>query len=211
MELFKCIAYLSVGKPSGAGWHAGMDKGEIILTDTSLSFFPYQGHKRIKGIKTPLHEDLDVIKIPIQEITKIETGKRRTAKHLKIHTISGDFFCLFLLNLTGNPSGKKRKDLEKLLESSKKLLESSLKTSKTEILNKMIKFVSVSDRLNLQMMRGILQMEQSEFNDKILDWSVEFDFSIDGDNLIINDKEKISDFIDYLKNEFTLIPLQQQE
>ena len=102
--------------------------------------------------------------------------------------------------MTGNPSGKKRKNLEKLLESSKKLLESSIKTSKIEILNKMIKFVSVSDRLNLQMMRGILQMEQSDFNDKILDWSVKFDFSIDGDNLIINDKEKISDFIDNLKN-----------
>ena len=206
MELFKCIAYFSVGKPSGAGWHAGMDRGEIILTDTSLSFFPFQGHKRIKGIKTPLHENLKVIQIPLQDITKIETDKRRAAKYLKIHTISGDFFSFFLLNLTGNPSGTKRKNLEKLLESSKQSLESSLKTSKNEILNKLIKFVSVSDRLNLQMMRGILQMEQSEFNDKILDWSVEFDFSIDGDNLIINDKEKISDFIDHLKDELYLIP-----
>ena len=50
-------------------------------------------------------------------------------------------------------------------------------------------------------MQNVLDMEKKTFDNKIFEWAREFDFIIDGDNLVIN-KDTVSDFIDALDKQF---------
>lgn len=200
MGHFEGSGLFSVGKPRGYKWDDGMDRGKIILSEESLSFFPKKNRGNIFQYQNNKFE------LFLNEITEIETKTRRMFKYIQIHTKSGINYSIWPLNWTGNPGIKQRKELEELLDHNIKAFRISLikgsEENKKEILNKMSRFIRVSEKLDLHMMRDILHMEQSYFNSKIIDWSVKFDFSIDGNNLIINNKEKIPDFIEDLKKEF---------
>jgi len=75
-----------------------------------------------------------------------------------------------------------------------------IKGKKEEKLEKIIKLMSVSDRLRLDIMRDIFEMDPHDFNHKIIDWADICGFTIDGNYLNI-DKAKVSDFIDILRKE----------
>ncbi len=68
-----------------------------------------------------------------------------------------------------------------------------------EQIEKIKKMMEVSTRIPLDMMQDALSLDKSTFHKKIFDWAHQFNFTIDGITLVINKKEKISDFINELK------------
>jgi len=70
-----------------------------------------------------------------------------------------------------------------------------------ETIEKIKEMMEVSKRINLDRMQNVLEMDKKAFDNKIFEWARDFNFTIDGDNLIIN-KETISDFIDALDKQF---------
>lgn len=77
------------------------------------------------------------------------------------------------------------------------------KRKEKERLEKIKEMMEVSTRINLDMMRDVLDMDKKTFNNKIFEWAKEFSFIIDGDYLNIN-KETISDFIYALDKQFAI-------
>ena len=51
-------------------------------------------------------------------------------------------------------------------------------------------------------MRDILQMEPHEFNQKIIDWAIEFGFTIEGDYLVTNNAD-VDAFVHALDDQFS--------
>jgi len=72
-----------------------------------------------------------------------------------------------------------------------------------EAIVKLRKIMSVSERISLSMMRDVLELDEKAFNQRIIDWAAEFDFTIDGEYLNVN-KETVDNFIDALDRQFTL-------
>ncbi|KKN28247.1 hypothetical protein LCGC14_0856280 [marine sediment metagenome] len=72
-----------------------------------------------------------------------------------------------------------------------------------EKIQKIEKMLAESDSLRLDLLGDALKMDAHTFSNKILDWSIEYGFEIDGDYLITN-KDTVSDFIDELDKYFTL-------
>ncbi len=70
-------------------------------------------------------------------------------------------------------------------------------------LEKIKQIMRVSTRISLDRMQEALDIDNKTFNDKIFDWAEEFEFTIDGDYLVIN-KETVSDFIDSLDRQFDM-------
>jgi len=93
------------------------------------------------------------------------------------------------------------KESEKSKHEFQKKKEQESKKLEEESINKLKKMIKVSDRLNLEMIRKALRLEEITFLDKIFDWAEEFGFRIDGDYLIIK-KERVLDFIDLLDKQF---------
>jgi len=71
-----------------------------------------------------------------------------------------------------------------------------------EKIKKIEKILIEADSIQLDTLRNSLKMDVHNFNNKILDWSIEFGFEIDGDYLITN-KNTVSAFIDELDKYFT--------
>lgn len=71
---------------------------------------------------------------------------------------------------------------------------------KTSI-DKLKKILRVSSRFRLDMALDILNIDKKTFDVKILEWSKEFGFIVDGDYLVIK-KDKISEFIDALDRQY---------
>lgn len=68
---------------------------------------------------------------------------------------------------------------------------------------KIIKKILIeADSIQLDTLRNALKMDVHNFNNKILDWSIDYGFEIDGDYLITN-KNTVSAFIDELDKYFT--------
>jgi len=72
-----------------------------------------------------------------------------------------------------------------------------------EKVKKIEKILIESNSVNLDTLRDSLKMDVHTFNNKILDWSIDYGFEIDGDYLITN-KNTVSAFIDELDKYFTL-------
>jgi len=70
-----------------------------------------------------------------------------------------------------------------------------------EIFEKIKEMMEVSTRINLDRMQNVLNLDKKTFDNKIFEWARDFNFTIDGDNLIIN-KATVSDFIDALDKQF---------
>ena len=64
------------------------------------------------------------------------------------------------------------------------------------------KILIEADSIQLDTLRNALKMDVRNFNNKILDWSIDYGFEIDGDYLITN-KNTVSAFIDELDKYFT--------
>lgn len=70
-----------------------------------------------------------------------------------------------------------------------------------ETIEKLKKILKVSNRIKLEHMKDVLEMDQKTFNKQIIDWADEFGFTIDGDYVIVN-KESVNDFITKLDQQY---------
>ena len=63
--------------------------------------------------------------------------------------------------------------------------------------------VGVSKRIKLEMMRETLGMNQKDFNNKIWSWAEKFNFTIDGDYILVENAD-IDGFIRNLDEQFSI-------
>jgi alkylation response protein AidB-like acyl-CoA dehydrogenase len=74
--------------------------------------------------------------------------------------------------------------------------------SDEDILNQRLKqLMSVSDRIRMDQMLNILDIDRRTFDLKLLDWAIEFGFKIDGDYIQLK-QETMDSFIDMLDAQF---------
>jgi hypothetical protein len=78
-----------------------------------------------------------------------------------------------------------------------------LKKDEKEKIKKIKTMLKVSNRLKLKMMRIALGLEKESFNNKIFEWAKAFDFTIDGDYIVIN-KDTSDSFLQHLDSEESL-------
>jgi len=78
------------------------------------------------------------------------------------------------------------------------------------IFEKLKKVLNVSVKIKMDQMRDILKMDQTTFNDKIIEWAEEFGFIIDGDYVNVN-KESVEDFINALDAQFEVWEKQESD
>ena len=76
------------------------------------------------------------------------------------------------------------------------------KETETSIMSEKIKqMLNVSTKIKLEMMRKALKLQENIFSEKIFEWAEQFNFTIDGDYLIVN-KDTIEDFMNALDAQF---------
>ena len=75
------------------------------------------------------------------------------------------------------------------------------KIKEKDRIKKLKGLIEKSSNISLKQIKNTLKMDTHTFNNKIIDWADEFNFIIDGDNLVIN-KDTVSDFIDALDKQF---------
>lgn len=73
------------------------------------------------------------------------------------------------------------------------------------ITEKLKKIMKVSVRIKMEQMKNMLELDQKTFDRKILDWANEYDWTIDGDYVVVK-KERVDDFITMLDQQNMLIP-----
>lgn len=100
-------------------------------------------------------------------------------------------------------SSKFPESLKKTVTQELKAKSEDKKTTESETIAKIKRMINVSARIALDRMQNALKMEKKDFDEKIFEWAEKFDFTIDGDYLIINE-DKVSDFINALDNQFRI-------
>jgi len=70
-----------------------------------------------------------------------------------------------------------------------------------ERMKKLSKLFKISSRIKIEDLAGLLGLERLKLFNKLIDWSDQFAYEIDGDFLKVN-KESLSDFIDTLDKQF---------
>ena len=68
-------------------------------------------------------------------------------------------------------------------------------------IDKLKRLVKISDKIQIERMQKILNVNEDAFNEYILDWAEKFDLRIDGEYVVIN-KESVDDFISMLDKQF---------
>jgi len=193
--LFEYNGLFGEGKPQGFKLWGGMKKGYIILTDQALNFTTDRG-SLLYDFSLDLHN-----------IKEIERGSRRMAGYLKITTKSNEIFSF--CPTTGVPysATTDTKRLNRLIQLLNELqliqeqieekeLRSTVEKTK-KIRENITKLLKVSNKIKLNMMRDILQLDKDTFNNMILEWAVKYNFTIDGDYVLIN-KDTLPNFIEEL-------------
>lgn len=193
--LFENIGWFGKGTPHGFVWWGGLTGGYIILTDKELIF------------KRDRESLLNDFSLNLTNIKEIERASRRLSPYLKITTISNETLTFCPYTGRGN---QKRSDVPKVNRLLKLLNELQLiheqiheqtEISQIEqiknIRENITKLLSVSNKIKLDMMRDILQLNKDSFNNMILDWAVKYNFTIDGDYILIN-KDTLPNFIEEL-------------
>ncbi len=103
---------------------------------------------------------------------------------------------IFLANL----EKREKRDKEVQEETAKQEKESKIKQGK-ESIEKLKQIFKVSDRIKLNIMRDALNLDETSFNNKIINWTSEFGFKISGDELFVNES-KVSPFITALHKQY---------
>lgn len=67
--------------------------------------------------------------------------------------------------------------------------------------SKLEKILRVSEKINLEIVRNILEMDQKTFQERVIDYSKQYGMKVEGNNLIIN-KENLDDFLNSLEDQF---------
>jgi rubrerythrin len=125
--------------------------------------------------------------------------------YIKIETKSGQIYSFFPLKRQWRKFGKDTLKTEKfydILNQAKMYKESEQVRSKKdekEKIKKIKTMLSVSNRLKLKMIRIALGLDKESFNGQIFDWAKEFEFTIDGEYLIVN-KDTSAAFLHHLES-----------
>ncbi len=165
--------------------------GQLFLTENYILFKSFHSEGMYK---------IDVL--DFREITMEIEG---STTYVKIETKNGKTYSIFPLKMQRRKLRKDKLKTEKLydvLNQTKMYKESErleFKKSEKEKFKKLKTMLKVSNRLKLKMIRTTLELEKHSFNDKIFEWAKKFEFTIDGDYMIIN-KQTISDFLNHLES-----------
>ena len=95
-----------------------------------------------------------------------------------------------------------KKSLSQVKKAKKIIQREAQEKEERDIVNKLKQIVKISDRIKLDTLKGVLNIEHNSFEDKILDWANKFRFKIDKDVLVIN-QETVNDFIEYVSGKST--------
>lgn len=77
-------------------------------------------------------------------------------------------------------------------------------------IEKLKRLLKISEKIKIDRMEKILKIDDKTFNDKILDWGLEFGLKIDGDYIKIN-QNSVDEFINKLDYQFTLWSQQESK
>ncbi|MBY9003169.1 MAG: hypothetical protein KGD73_04295 [Candidatus Lokiarchaeota archaeon] len=75
--------------------------------------------------------------------------------------------------------------------------------------NKLEQILRVSEKINLEIMRNILELDQKTFQEKIIDYSKQYGMKVEGNNLVIK-KENLDDFLKSLEAQFEEWEMEKQ-
>ncbi|MFX0070203.1 MAG: zinc ribbon domain-containing protein [Candidatus Hermodarchaeota archaeon] len=101
------------------------------------------------------------------------------------------------------------------LELEQKKYDLSLERGKLQVLEKeaiekLKRVVSISDRIQIDMLKNILNLDDIRFARNIFNWAEAFNFTVDGDYLIIN-KDTVTEFIEALDKQFEMWTAMEKE
>ncbi len=189
--LFDAIGSFYLGSLLSYDLKEIMIQGQIFLTENYILFKSFHSE--------------GIYKIRVVDFKDITLEIEGSTTYVKIGTINGKIFSLFLLKRKRRKLVKDKLKTEKLydvLNQAKMYKESEhlrLKKDEKGKFKKLKTMLKVSSRLKLKMMRTALELEKESFNNQIFEWAKKFEFTIDGDYMIIN-KETISAFLNHLKS-----------
>jgi len=195
------------------------NKDQTILFDTFCGFYPgiisshdlkemtIQGHIFLTEdyIFFKAFQPGNIQKIDVLDLKEITMEIVESATHIKIETLAGQTYSFIPLKRQWRKFRKDKLKTEKfydVLNQAKMYKDSErirvIKDVKEQI-KKIKTILKVSNRLKLKMMRTTLNIDKKIFNNLIFEWAKKFNFTIDGDYLIIN-KDTISAFINHLES-----------
>ena len=189
--LFDAISSFYIGSLRSSDLKESILQGYIFLTENYILFKSFQPGNIYK-----------INMLDFKDITMEITG---STTYIKIGTIYDQFYSFFPLKRQWRKLVKDKLKIEKLydvLNQGKMYKESEQIRSKKEEKEKIKKIKSmlkVSNRLKLKMMRNVLGLEKESFNNQIFEWANKFNFTIDGDYVIIN-KDTSAAFIHHLES-----------
>ncbi|MFW9772424.1 MAG: zinc ribbon domain-containing protein [Candidatus Thorarchaeota archaeon] len=193
--LFESKGAFWEGTPTIDDWKSNLNKGIILLTENFFCFKPFkEGY--LKQIK-------------IFDIKEVIGQSQSLDLFTKLITTRNQAFSFLFLKKRLKRITKDKVKADKFLEllnqvliykDSEKIRMIELEKERIEKVKSMIK---VSNKIKLDMMRNVLEMDGKTFADKIFKWAKKFDFVIDGEYLIVNN-ENVNEFILSLRNNDTL-------
>ncbi|MFX1456354.1 MAG: hypothetical protein ACFFDB_13350 [Promethearchaeota archaeon] len=195
---FNAIGGLYIGTLSCHELKEPTFQGYIFLTENYILFKSFQ----------PSH----LYKINVLDFKDITLELADSTTYVKIETIHGHMYSFFPLKRHWRKFKEDRLNPEKfydILNQAKMYKESELirlKKEKKEKTEKIKIMLQVSDRLRLEALKNILELDKESFNEKIYEWAKEFNFTIDGDYIIIN-KETIPAFLGHLEEPANLVQI----
>jgi len=166
-------------------------QGYIFLTENYILFKSFQPG--------------NIYKINVLDFKDITMEIVDSTTYIKIGTVDGQIYSFFPLKKQWRKFGKDALKTEKLydvLHQAKMYKESEhvrFKKDEKEKIKKIKTMLKVSNRLKLKMMRIALGLDKESFNNQIFEWAKRFNFTIDGDYIIIN-KDTIAAFLHHLKS-----------
>ena len=185
--LYETKAGLWEGTPSEENWKETLSQGFLILTESGLSFKPFEigsTHKEIITEIREIHREL-VNGTPYILITNIES---KTTSYIALKSRSR----------FKREDELKTDKLYELINQAKNYKETELlqvQEEKRELIQKIKSMLEVSNRLKLDTMRAALGMNKNDFYEKVFKWAKKFNFLIDGDNIMV-DIDSIPRFMD---------------
>ena len=191
--LYETKAGFWEGTPSEENWKATMKEGFLILTENGLSFKPFElssahGEKVTRIIE--VHREL-VDSVPYILITN-QTNKTTSYLALKSnsrHAKEDELKTNKLFELISQAKAYKEAEKIQIIEEKKQLIQ------------KIKSMLEVSNKLKLDVMRTVLDMDQKEFYEKVFIWAKKFNFLVDGDVIVV-DYDSIPRFMNNLVNSF---------
>jgi hypothetical protein len=189
--LFDTIGGCSIGSLRSYDLKDMTIQGHIFLTENYILFKSFQPG--------------NIYKIDVLDFKDITMEIVDSTTYIKIGTINGQVYSFFPMKKQRRKFGKDELKTEKfydVLTQAKMYKDSEqvkLDEDEKEKVKKLKTMLKVSNRLKLKMIRTTLGLDKESFNNQIFEWAKKFNFTIDGDYIIIN-RETSSAFLHHLNS-----------